>query len=202
VDAPGQAAQYYLAGAKRLIPVSELQAQIQQAAGRKLRSLTPAAATAAPKESAPATETVTPPTKVPEFVRPQQSRTVACAAYHDRSFSPKVLVDSVIPAGGGVKTTGITAVGAALADQIWLPPGRAALVQALPSPRAKDGPVYLVTDVGRRYAIPSTDVLQALGLSGAPTSRLPSSLLVRIPEGPPLDPVLARRALDQERADP
>jgi type VII secretion protein EccB len=202
VVAPGQESQYYLAGAKRLIPISQLQAQIQQAAGRKLRSLSLAAAAAAPMESAPATDDVTPPPKVPNFARPEHSSAVVCAAYQDGSFAPNVLVDSVIPAGGGVLTAGSTAVGAALADQIWLPPGRAALVEALPSPQAQDGPMYLVTDVGRRYAIPSTDVLQALGLAGATTSRLPAGLLVRIPEGPPLDPISARRALDQGGPNP
>jgi ESX secretion system ATPase EccB len=69
----------------------------------------------------------------------------------------------------------------------------------LPGPDAQDGPLSLVTDTGRRYAIPTTDALRALGLAGAHTSKLPASLVVRIPEGQPLDQAAARAALQQEQ---
>jgi hypothetical protein len=62
--------------------------------------------------------------------------------------------------------------------------------------------LYLVTDVGRRYAIESSDVVRSLGLTTAKhLSRLPASLVVRIPEGPPLDPGAARAALQQEKQE-
>ena len=192
---------YYLAGTDRLIPISQLQAQIQLAKGASTQSLSPSAAAAAPKSEVPETGLTQPPTSVPDFVRPLQSNTVVCAAYQNNSFTPQVLVDSAIPAGGGLPTGGTTATGVPLADRVWVPPGKAALVEALPSPQATDGPLYLVTDVGRRYAVPSTEVLRFLGLTSKHVSKLPSSLLVRVPEGPALDPDTARAALQEEKAD-
>jgi type VII secretion protein EccB len=198
VVAQDQGTQYYLADTDRLIPVSELQALIQQAAGATLTPLSLGEATTARKAPAPPTDPSQPPTSRPRFVRPQQSATVLCASDTEGSFAPQVLVDSAIPAGGGVSTAGVGPAGTAVADRIWLPPGRAALVEALPSPQAEHGPLYLVTDVGRRYAIGSGEVLRALGLDGATTSKLPAGLLVRVPEGPALDPELARLPLAQE----
>jgi hypothetical protein len=162
--------------------------------------LDPSAATLAPKAAAEPTSVVQPPTSVPDFVRPRDSNTVVCAAYRDGSFAPEVLVDSAIPEGGGLPTSGVTPAGVSLADRVWLQPGKAALVMSLPSPDASDGPLYLVTDVGRRFAVKS-EVLRSLGLSGPHLSKLPANLLVRIPEGNPLDPEAARAALRLENSE-
>jgi len=202
VAAQGQDAAYYLATADSLLPISPLQAQVQQAQVNQLVGTTPitlqpSAATAARKQPAPGAGPTQPPTTLPDFVRPQRSDTVVCAAYADGSFGPQVFVDSAIPGGGGVVTAGTSTSGITLADRIWLPPGRAALVEALPSPQAAHGPLYLVTDAGLRFAVPG-DAGRFLGLSGAPTSRLPAGLVVRIPEGPALDPAAAREALQLE----
>ena len=142
-----------------------------------------------------------PPSAVPRIVRPADVNTVLCAAYQNGSFNPRVLVDSAIPAGGGLPTAGASTSGIPLADRVWVPPGRAAIVEALPSPEATSGPLSLVTDEGRRYAIPSSDLLRSLGFTGQRVSKLPASLLVRIPEGPALDPEQARAALQLQKAD-
>jgi type VII secretion protein EccB len=201
VKTPDRGTQYYLAETDQLRSISELQYQIQVAKGASRRSLDPSAATAAPKAPAEATSVVQPPTTVPEFVRPLDSNTVVCAAYRDGSFSPEVLVDSAIPAGGGLPTGGVSDDGVALADRVWVPPGKAALVESLPSPDAGEGPLYLVTDVGRRFAVKSSQALRSLGFSGKHVSRLPASLFVRIPEGNPLDPDAAGAALQLEKSD-
>lgn len=200
VSTQDRAVQYYLADSTSLIPVSPVQAQIQISGGTSATPLSPAEASAARKAQPPAATGSEPPATVPTYVRPQRSATVLCATYSDGSFTPQVLVDSAIPAGGGVTTWGAAPSGTSLADRIWLPPGRAALVEALPSPQAAHGPLYLVTDVGRRFAVPSGDVARSLGLGQATTSKLPASVVVRIPEGPALDPDVARRALQAETA--
>jgi type VII secretion protein EccB len=199
VQAAGQAKQYYLAGQDRLLPASALQALLQQAAGASLVQISPSVAATALKGDLAQTGPTQPPASVPDFARPAESSTVVCAAYADKSFSPRVLINSQIPAGGGVPTGSQSPNGTPLADRVWVPPGKAALVEALPSPEATDGPLYLVTDLGRRYAIPSGTVLRSLGLTDAHISRLPASLLVRLPEGPALDPVAARAALQEEK---
>jgi type VII secretion protein EccB len=194
---------YYLAGTDTLIPISPLQADIQTAASNQtVQELSPNDAANAKKEAPEATTREQAPTTVPSFVRPQDSTsTVLCAAYSNNSFSPRILVDSAIPAGGGLPTEQTTSSKVPLADRVWVPPGKAALVESLESPKSSDGPVYLVTDEGRRYPVPSDDVLSMLGLSKSKASKLPASLLERIPEGPALDPDTAQAALAQEQAD-
>jgi type VII secretion protein EccB len=189
----GQATQYYLADADSLVPISDLQGRIEQArvqaGGSAVTPLSLGAATAARKAAVPAASDAQPPTQVPQL----------CASYADDAFAPQILVDSAIPVEAGVPTAGTGPAGVSLADRVWVPPGKAALVKSLESPTSQDGPTYLITDVGRRYALPS-EALRALGLDQAKPSRLPASLIVRIPEGPALEPDRAREALQQEGA--
>ncbi|MGA8114246.1 MAG: type VII secretion protein EccB [Actinocatenispora sp.] len=187
--------EYYLAGSDSMVPISELQAQIQEAAGADVQPVSPGAATDANKTTPPQFNAQQPPATRPDFIRPIDSNTTVCAAYRNNSFAPQILVNSTTPRGGGLPTERMSAGGTTLADRVWLPPGKAALVESMPSPKAKTGPLYLVTDQGRRYAIPSPDALRALGYTGKHLSKLPASLLVRVPEGPALDPDAARAAL-------
>jgi type VII secretion protein EccB len=203
VKSQDKGTQHYLVDSDGLKSISDLQYQIQLASGAQAKTTSSSDVAKANPAQPPAATATQPPTSVPDLVRGLQSDTVVCAAYRDTSFAPQVLVDSAIPEGGGVPTGGTASDGATtLADRVWVPPGKAALVESLTSPDAKDGPLYLVTDVGRRYAIRSTDVLRFLGLGTAKRiSKLPGSLLVRIPEGPPLDPDDARAALQLEKGE-
>ncbi len=187
--------EYYLTGKDSIAPISELQAQVQEAKGAQVQSVSPGAATGARKSAPEGSDAQQPPATRPDFVRPVDSNTTVCAAYGNDSFTPQVLVNSTVPQGGGLPTEQVSSGGTRLADRVWLPPGQAALVESMPSPTAKEGPLYLVTDQGRRYAVPSTEALRALGYSGKHLSRLPAGLLVRVPEGPALDPDTARAAL-------
>jgi hypothetical protein len=202
VDSSGQsAAQYYLVGSTQLIPISELQALLQQAKGAKVTPISLNAAANASKAATSQASQASPPATVPKFVRPALSSTVLCAAYSDGSFTPKVLVDSAIPADGGIPTGSSSTTGIPTADRVWVPPGRAAIVESLATPDATSGPLSLITDEGKRYAIPQSTVLGILGFTGKKVSRLPNSLLVRIPEGPALDPEKARAALQVQKVD-
>jgi type VII secretion protein EccB len=193
---------YYLAEADQLVPISFLQMKLQLAGGAGgPDTITPDQAAAANRAPTPQTSREQPPTTVPAFVRPNDSNTVLCASYKNGSFSPDVLVDSAIPSGGGLPTVSTSTSGDELADRVWLPPGKAALVESMATPKSNSGPLYLVTDEGKRYAIPSNDVLTMLGLSSKSISKLPSSVLVRIPEGPALDPNAAEAALAEEDTD-
>ena len=53
--------------------------------------------------------------------------------------------------------------------------------------------LYLVTDQGRRYAIPNAQELAWLGYAGAKPLRLPDTVVHRMPAGPGLDPGAAAR---------
>jgi type VII secretion protein EccB len=196
----GASDQAYLADAQQLIPLSSLQTQVQVAevGSPAPRELSPADAGAAPKAPVPLVTAESPPERLPDFVRPPSADTVLCAAYQDGSFNPTVLVGATVPAGGGLPTVQVAPGGVPLADRVWVPPGSAEVVAALPSPTAPTGPLYLITDNGWRYAIPDTQALHSLGYSGDRLSRLAAALVVRIPEGPALDPRTARAALANE----
>jgi type VII secretion protein EccB len=70
-------------------------------------------------------------------------------------------------------------------------PGSAAVVAAVSAPGAALGAIYLVTDVGERYRVPSADVLAALGYGSVTPVPVPADLLSLVPSGPALDPVAA-----------
>ncbi|MGW0067906.1 type VII secretion protein EccB [Streptosporangium sandarakinum] len=84
-----------------------------------------------------------------------------------------------------------------MADQVLLTPGSAALVGVLPGEGRLDavGPLYLIGDQGRRHAIPSAELLPALGYGEQNVAPLPAHLLHLIPEGPALDPEAARNPI-------
>lgn len=196
---PGAAGtEYFLTLADRLRPISELQAQIQRAAGARMKKMSVAQISSAEQTSSEADLSTSAPAQVPDFADLDQSDTVVCAAWEDGSFSPTVLVNSEIPVSGGLDTSGVSSSGTTLADRVWVAPGKATLVQALPSPASTDGPLYLVTDQGIRYAVPSDTALSSLGLGDASTWSLPAGLVARLPEGPALDPDAARAVLQEE----
>ena len=53
---------------------------------------------------------------------------------------------------------------------------------------------YLVTDLGLRYAVPTDAALTALGYQPTDAVKVLSSLVLRIPAGPALDPAAAVKA--------
>jgi hypothetical protein len=62
-------------------------------------------------------------------------------------------------------------------------------VQALSaSGSALGGTVYLVTDLGVKYQVPSRAALADLGFTAADIRGLPDPLLRMLPSGPALDP--------------
>ena len=85
---------------------------------------------------------------------------------------------------GAVSTSPAASV---LADQIVVPPGKGALI------RSSTGGLSLVTDVGKRFAIPSDDLLPVLGYPSAQPTTIAPELIALIPAGPSLDPTAAKR---------
>ncbi|MDT0435451.1 MULTISPECIES: type VII secretion protein EccB [Streptomyces] len=83
-------------------------------------------------------------------------------------------------------TEGLTAA-CVTVNRIVVPPGGGALVHALGADGSNVGStVYLVTDNGVKYRVPSDDALKALGYTASQAQRLPSSLLSMVPTGPDL----------------
>jgi hypothetical protein len=81
-----------------------------------------------------------------------------------------------------------------LADDVYVPPGGGAVVEALPAPQADGGTLALVTDARMRYPVPGTDVLATLGYADVTPIRLPAEIVALLPAGRVLDPQAARMA--------
>ena len=86
------------------------------------------------------------------------------------------------------------------ADRVFLAPGSGALVRGvLPGQLADSGQLWLVSDQGFRYGVPSLEVARALGL-GDQVTQAPDSILRLLKEGPVLEPLDALRLFSPELA--
>ena len=75
-------------------------------------------------------------------------------------------------------------------------PNRGMVVAELPIPDGQKVPNrYLITDRGKRYAVPDNDSIQALGLGGVQPVPMRTEVLSTIPAGP----VLSRSAVIVEQ---
>jgi hypothetical protein len=61
------------------------------------------------------------------------------------------------------------------------------------------GSLSLVNDQGVRFALPSAEVAKKLGYDAGKAAPVPSSVIHLIPQGPALDPALARRPISTSR---
>ncbi len=196
VTSQGGDRQFYVALQDALAPITEVQADIllTGSGGKDGTELTPGVAAAAPKAPATPAGDEQPPATRPDMEPLSDSRTAVCAAFGGAASAPSVLVNTAVRgADDAMRTSAQTADGTALADRVLVEPGWGSVVEAMPSPDAKNGTLYLVTDQGERYPVASTEVLDVLGYSGVRPVRLPASLVVRIPEGPALNPQAAAR---------
>ncbi|HEY6497613.1 MAG TPA: type VII secretion protein EccB, partial [Trebonia sp.] len=99
-----------------------------------------------------------------------------------------VLLWTAPPAGSApdLQAPGVTGA-ASDADLVGVASGGGALVQPLTAAGAATGPLYLVTDAGVRFAVPTTDEAAALGYQASQAARLPAALLGLLPTGPSLN---------------
>jgi len=202
VDGAGQ--QYYLvAEARRLAAITPVEARMLLAdqATRaayptglvRALPLTPMQAAAAEKQPPPAHDPGAPPAVAPPVVTPDLARFAICAEFGNPVDPPRLTIDPAAAQTGPGTTNRRSPQGTALVDRVEVPPGWAALVEAMPSPDATVGTRYLVSDLGVRHALADQDVQRRLGYPAAVPVRLPAGLVARIPDGPALDPAAARR---------
>jgi type VII secretion protein EccB len=193
----GGVPQYAVAVADGLAPISQVQANLllgdRRTAAVQGRSgaieLSPGDYTAAPT-SAPLTPRpgeLAPPLSMPALTQPSSVDSRLCARVDGPRGLPSIRLD--VPAAEGTGGTG------APIGRVLVPPGRGAVVEAVPSPDARSGALSLVTDLGVRYPVPGTDVLDTLGYAGVAPVRMPSALVAALPTGPVLDSDAARAAI-------
>ncbi|MGW0432175.1 type VII secretion protein EccB [Micromonospora sp. NPDC003197] len=204
VHTSGGGQQYYLTERNSLRPITELQYDIQRAflpvlaayPGSEPVAIPLAPSLAATAQQLPPVDTAAgaAPAARPEILRPTHDEATVCATFEPGEAVPRLGVDATLPQADPLTTTTRrSAYGTPLADRIHVPPGRAAVIEAMPSTLAPVGTLTVVTDMGRRYPLATPEVLAMLGYSAARPVRLPASLVARLPEGPSLDPNAAAR---------
>lgn len=137
-----------------------------------------------------------PPTEVPKLVSVSPVSDTSCAMFDGRSTPSRIVVGGSFPGlGSGIQTHSQSSTGTSLADRIMVPAGHIAVVRAMASDTAEDstGTFTLVTDTGKRFSVPSKQVLAQLGYSESEAVAMPASLLLRVPAGPALTPSAARQ---------
>jgi type VII secretion protein EccB len=134
-----------------------------------------------------------PPANPPKLAQPNAGQQL-CAATAQAGALPAITIGgSIDQAGEGVATPSTSDSGSALADRVVVSGGHIAVALAVEKADATTGAYYLVTDSGRRYAVTSDAALTALGYVPSDAVKVLSSLLLRIPAGPALDPAAALR---------
>jgi len=191
--------QYAVAMSGGLAAISEVQLRLLLAdpeTGRQVGQQEPTPLSlsdfaAIPKLDNLAPRGAAPPATVPELAAADAGAT--CVVVRDDAVVTEIRVRAQVPDVTAALATGErSATGAILADYVRVQPGRGAVVEAVPAPGATGGTLSVVTDLGRRYAVPTADVLDKLGLGGVPPVRLPASLVALLPAGPALDPQAAQ----------
>ncbi|TDO50633.1 type VII secretion protein EccB [Kribbella sp. VKM Ac-2527] len=194
--------QYYLAEADQLRPITPLQYDIQRAYAPTAKAYQGQQPVAKPlglvaagqsrQGPAPSTAPGQLPPERPEFVGPRMSGSSLCATFEPGGTVPRLAIDVGMPVRDEMMTTAArTGRGAPLADRVIVPPGGAALVEAMPSTQAPIGTVMLVSDLGIAYPLAGPEVQNTLGFDGVQPIRMPAGLVARIPRGSGLDPAAA-----------
>ncbi|GAB1691046.1 type VII secretion protein EccB [Krasilnikovia sp. M28-CT-15] len=188
LDVAGGASYFAMTG-KGLAAITETEYLLRQAAGgARTGPLSVAAASTAHRpETTPMSY---PPVRPRPAARLDPGRSlctqVTGAARQDAAARlvtvDRELLRSARPAGG--------ADGAA--DLLAVPAGGGALVSSEAAPGVSGGTTYLVTELGIKYPLGSSDIAAVLGLGGTDPVPMPGPVLSLLPTGPVLDPQAAR----------
>ncbi|HET9253848.1 MAG TPA: type VII secretion protein EccB [Pseudonocardiaceae bacterium] len=129
------------------------------------------------------------PARAPQILKDTEA-SAACLTWPDPNRPPAISLnpDGVPLAKGQNPVPADHAATGPGADFVFLPPSQGALVRSVLTGQNPDrAPIWLVTDQGTRYGVPSIEVARALGL-GETTTPAPERILALLPIGDPLDP--------------
>jgi type VII secretion protein EccB len=132
------------------------------------------------------------PHATPQLAHPGSGTAAVCAQQADAG-AVALTVDAEMTAAMHSAPAPSASAAARPADRIVVPAGHGALVEAVASPSATTGALSLVTDVARRYPLPTPDVAELLGYPSVTPVRVPAALVALLPAGPALDPQAAHQ---------
>lgn len=144
-----------------------------------------------------------PPT-LPKFVA-WDAGTPLCSVFPIGSSTAQLTMGGSLPVPAAGALGAGTSGSSGTIDQMVLPPGGAALMSLVPAgddstSTAGSGSLSLVNDQGVRFALPSADIAKKLGYEAKQAAPVPSSVIHLIPQGPALDPKLARQPVSASKA--
>jgi type VII secretion protein EccB len=129
------------------------------------------------------------------IVTPAASGVVLCAL-GDGQDSAEIVAERSLPLPQGGKVMPVSVrTDDRVADEVYVPPGSGALVREELGAGAGIGTLYLVTDAGMKYPVPTPDAQAALGYAGMSAHQVSGTLLALLPTGPTLDPTAARQSV-------
>lgn len=140
------------------------------------------------------------PAGVPGPVSGLGDTTVVCAT-GDGTGPARIALSVAYPLPQGARTVPTSAPpGGAVADEVYLPPGTAAIATIHAEPNAQNpnggqqnAPVWLVTDAGTKYPLTDGTARGALGYGNAVPATLTTTALAMLPTGPVLDEADAQK---------
>ena len=193
----GSPSEFYLAEAAGIAPVTPAQAALlltDPATAAAYPGVTPAPVPVSPAAiaSTPATGRVaadgagSPPAPPSDFA--PAGGGVPCMDYPGAGGAGPSLVFATPPAGAP-PALGMPGVSASpeVAGQITVAPDAGALVRPQAAPGVGGNALFLVTDAGVKYPVPSSAAALALGYRAGQAAALPAALLGLLPTGPALD---------------
>jgi type VII secretion protein EccB len=133
-----------------------------------------------------------PPATPPAMANADPARMI-CTTFADGQPGPRFVLNADPRLEAGIATNGSATD--LVADRVVVPPASGVLVRSAQSAEAEAGTLFLVTDQGRRFAVPGADTPGWLGYGSVRPIELPAYVVARIPAGPALDPRAARRPL-------
>ncbi len=189
--------EFYLAEAGGVAPITSTQAALAltdpataaayPGATASPVQISPAAIAAAPVAGqALAGGAGAPPAPPADDAAPPPS--VPCMDYAGAGVAPPLLVFATPPVGvpPALGMPGVSA-GPAGADLISVVPNGGALVRPQAAPGVGGTSLFLVTDAGVKFPVPSATAASALGYRAGQAAALPAALLGLLPTGPALD---------------
>lgn len=208
--AASAAAQYFVLLASGLAPISAVQGRLVLGDPRSAAAYpgsAPAERTLPPSVLAQARRSSTDldaalfPRRPPEALTfPTGDEVVLCS--RPRGFaggSPVVELSLAfavpVPAGAHLPAATGSAAGRAGPPPatVLMSSGFGALVRSVPAQGVATGPVFLVTDEGRRYVLTDAEARKALGFLNAPVQSVPAGFVDLLPAGPVLSRAAAAR---------
>ena len=176
-----------------LLPVSAVEAALTEQLTGPASVVDPQVIASVPVLDAPQPDPADLPAEMPEVVTPGSADSTVCAEFGDNPATPEISLEAGVEgAQNAPASPKVEAGGTVLADRVLIAPGTGAVVRSMSSPDDRNGPLFIVTDDGTRYAIPSKDILATLGLKSVKPILLPASLIDRVPQGAALDPEAAK----------